>query len=691
MNLGRYTLAAIFLVAMAAGPGFAAPQDSEDTFTLGDIVVSGEKTSVADIGISQVITESDIKANNSTTLAEALKFAPGITVTRGTKNEPEISIHGFSAKKTLFLIDGIPYYETYNGKLNLDQIPVGIISKIEITKNAPSVLYGANAQIAVVNVVTKKGTQEPSLSLQGAIGEHGTYSGSLSHGNQVGAVNYWLSYLHKESDGWRLSSDFEPKTATGKGGVDGIHEDGGLRENSDYTTDRLWARVGITPTPDSEYFASFHIMDSEIGHPPSIYDYKIFTRKGDEPAFSSFSRSETYRDWGVDLSGKQVISSALTLRGKLFYHNHEDIYVSYDGPDYANALSKSEYKDNFLGVSLFTDFQFVDMHRGHLSLHYKRDTHEDRDDEYLPFNKYQADTGSIGTEHEFFTDFGLSLYAGAAYDWFEVREAEDYIFGNKPGYEFQGQEAKETPSTMGEFNPMAGFTWEKEQLKFYGSVAKKTRFPTLSNLYSSSSGNPDLEAEQSINYTLGVSKMFGQRITADLSGFHHDISDWISRDYAAYSKGTKGVYINVEDISMLGFETSINVEFCDYFSMNANYTYNRAKNKSDNRVTDDVAGVPENKYGLGCALIIPKVLVKVDLQAIFVDNIYKDLPTVTYPDTTVTESDDYFIVNTRISKKFRDKMSLYVALDNLFDEDYEQEVGYPGEGRNFMVGFTLDL
>lgn len=142
---------------------------------------------------------------------------------------------------------------------------------------------------------------------------------------------------------------------------------------------------------------------------------------------------------------------------------------------------------------------------------------------------------------------------------------------------------------------------------------------------------------------------------------------------------------------MLGFETSINVEFCDYFSMNANYTYNRAKNKSDNRVTDDVAGVPENKYGLGCALIIPKVLVKVDLQAIFVDNIYKDLPTVTYPDTTVTESDDYFIVNTRISKKFRDKMSLYVALDNLFDEDYEQEVGYPGEGRNFMVGFTLDL
>jgi len=299
-----------------------------------------------------------------------------------------------------------------------------------------------------------------------------------------------------------MSNDFKPQEVKGK-----ILEDGGLRNNSDYDRDRFWARVGITPTPDSEYFVSFHMMDSEFGHPPATDYAKYKPRKGDKPGFSSYSRFDKYRDWGVDLSGKQKISNALTIRGKLFYHDHEDEYVSFDGPDYTTEISKSSFKDNFVGGSLFGDFQFADMHKGHVSLHFKRDTHEDRGDEYLPYNKYEGDTGSIGTEHEFFTDFGLSVYAGASYDWFKINEAEDYIYTKKK-YIFKGQEDKETPDTMSEFNPMIGFTWETNQNKFYGSVAKKTRFPTLGQLYSSKGGNPDLEAEKSINYTLGVTRSF---------------------------------------------------------------------------------------------------------------------------------------------------------------------------------------
>jgi outer membrane cobalamin receptor len=690
MKFNRYILTAALVMTVAVGNLYAATPDDQDTFTLGDIVVKSEKTDVTDIGISQIITHDEIEATNSITLADALKFAPGITMTRGRKNEPEISIHGFGQEKALFLIDGIPYYETYYGKLNLDQIPAGIISKIEITKNAPSVLYGANAQIAVINVITKKGTQEPSFSFKGEMGENGTYSGSISHGNQVGAVNYWLTYLHEESDGWRMSDDFDPqeaKRAKGKmPNIDGIHENGGFRSNSDYDKDRFWGRVGINPTADSEYYASFHIMDSEFGNPHATNEYIYWPAKKKnkgKPGFSTFSRSEKYRDWGIDLSGKQAISNTLTLRGKLFYHDHQDTYASYDGPGYENVISKSSYKDNFVGGSMFADFQLADMHRGHISLHYKRDTHEARDDKYLPYNEYEGDTGSIGTEHEFFTDFGLSLYAGAAYDWFEVNSAEDY---NK---DYTGQVDQEVPGTKSEFNPMAGFTWEIDQMKFYGSVAKKTRFPTLHQLYSGS-GNPDLDAEQSINYTLGVTKTFNRKITADFAGFYHDISDWISRDYVKNSDGDD-IFTNVEDVTMMGFETSVNIVFCEYFSMNANYTFNKAENKSHDKATDKVGGVPRHKIGVGCTTTIPKILVKVDLQGIYVDEIYDDLPNPKKMNADITKSDDYFILNTRISKKFRDKMSIYAELDNLFDEDYEQEVGYPGQGRNFRVGFKLDL
>ena len=689
---GRYLLAGIFCLGIFAGNLLAAEMQPQDTFALGEIVVTGEKTGVADIGISDTITAEQIEATNSKTVADVLQFAPGITMTRGMKNEPEISVHGFSQEKSLFLIDGIPYYETYYGKLSLDQIPVGIISKIEITKNAPSVLYGANAQVAVINVITKQGTEKPSFSLKGEMGENNTYKAELSHGNQIGAVNYWLSYSHEESDGWRLSDDFEPETATRRNprmlDRDGIHEDGGFRENSDFEKDRFWARAGITPSPDSEYFVSFHIMDSEFGHPPATDVYKINETRGDDAGFSTFARFEEYTDWGVDLSGKQFVSDRLTFRGKLFYHNHEDVYVSYDGPDYETVISKSSYKDNFFGGSLFADFSLAEPHKGAVSLHYRRDSHEDRSGEDLPYNEYISYTGSIGTEQKFFTDFGLTLYAGIAYDWFKVDDAEDYEFDDD--HYLIGQVDGKIPGTMDTVNPMIGFTWDWDQTAFYGSVARKTRFPALFELYSSS-GNVDLSAEKTINYTLGVTRMFGNRVTVDFSGFYHDIADWISRDYYEDDYTGEELYDNVEKVSMLGFETTMDIVFCRYFKMNLNYTYIDAEDKSDKKVTDDVIGVAENKFGVGFNALIPKILVMVDMQGIYADGVYDSLPTTGSSDDEAVETDDYFIVNTRISKTFKKMYSVYAEVNNLFDENYEEEIGFPSRGRNFRVGVSLDF
>ncbi len=686
-------LIALLMACLVIPGNLSAAEEPADVFSLGEVVVKGEAGDVSDVGITQTVTFEDIKATNSSTIADAMKFVPGVTMTRGRKNESEISVHGFGQEKTLFLIDGIPYYETYYGKLNLDQIPVDIVSRIEISKNAPSVLYGANAQVAVVNIITRKGTSKPTMNLTGELGEDSTYKASVSHGNQVGAVNYWVSYLHEESDGWRLSDDYTPvETRRAKKwmpNIDGIHEDGGLRENSDYENDRLWARAGITPAPGSEYFVSAYFMQSEMGHPLGTDEYKIFDRSGDDAAFSTLSRFEDYDDWGIDFSGKHMISEALTLRGKLFYHDHEDVYVSYDDIDFSNAISKSSFKDNYVGGSLLADFSLNEVHSGHISVHYKEDTHKGRDDDYQPYNKYVSHTGSLGTEHQFFTRFGMTIYTGVSYDWFKVEEAEDFLFDDDDM--LLGQVDMDTAGTKDEVNPMIGFTWDLEATSFYGSVAQKTRFPTLSELFSSTSGNADLTAEKSINYTLGLTRKFGPRFTVDVSGFYHDISDWISRDY--YEDGYTGneIYTNVEDISMQGIETSMDVIFCDYFSMNFNYTFIDAQNESRQRVTDKVAGVPENKFGVGCKMLIPKVLVNVDLQGIYVDGVYDSLPTTGSPDDDALKTDDYFIMNARISKKFGMRYSLYAEVDNLFDEDYEQEVGFPGEGRNIRAGFTLSL
>ena len=125
--------------------------------------------------------------------------------------------------------------------------------------------------------------------------------------------------------------------------------------------------------------------------------------------------------------------------------------------------------------------------------------------------------------------------------------------------------------------------------------------------------------------------------------------------------------------------------------MNLNYTYIDAEDKSDKKVTDNVIGVAENKFGVGFNALIPKILVTVDMQGIYADGVYDSLPTTGSPDDEAVETDDYFIVNTRISKTFKKMYSVYAEVNNLFDENYEEEIGFPSQGRNFRVGVSLDF
>lgn len=687
---GKRLLLCFLTMVFLNGPVWAlAYSGSDSAFSLGEVVVTGEMPGVKDVAISHEITEEEIEATGSKTLAEALRYAPGVVVTYGSKNEPQITIHGFKTDKSLFLLDGIPYYETYYGKLNLDQIPAEIISKIEITKNAPSVLYGPNVQAAVINVVTKKGTEEPSIGVIGEAGQNRTYRLALSHGNQIGNVNYWFSYSRRQTDGWRMSSDYKPEEAEPRRPFMGdpmVTEDGGYRNNADLLQDSLWARIGLTPNEDAEYFLSLHMIQAERGMPFNTDEYRIFETRGDDAGFSNLARFENYDDWGLDLSGRQQVLPWLTLRGKLFYHEHQDDYVSYADVDLEEKIARSTYEDKYVGGSLFTDLELVPWHKGSMALHYKRDVHEDRSGSNLPFEKYVSYTGSLGMEHEFFSKMGLTAVIGASYDWLEVTSAEENTFDDD--YNFAGQVDLDKADPDSEFNPMAGLNWELSgATRVYGSVARKTRFPTLRQLYSSTSGNPDLDSEKSINYTLGVQHSFANLVHMRLEGFFHDISDWISRDYyGAEDIYIDEIYVNVEEVEMRGFEAGIKYTPLKDFSLSLDYTYNDAKNKSDKAVTKKVVGVPKHHFVAGASARVPWIDSRLDLRGIFVDSIYSSLPTAGRPDTESKSTASHFTLDARLAKDLGERFSAYIEAKNLLDKNYESEVGFPGPGRNVLVG-----
>jgi iron complex outermembrane receptor protein len=717
MKKGEIFLIGIcFIVLMCFGAAWAEEpaQSKKDyqVFDLGEIFVTSEKPpAVQEMAITTPITEEEIKATNSQTVAEALMYVPGIRVSGGRKYETSIQIHGMAQDKILVLIDGVPYYETKYGSLDMNQIPIDNIAKIEVIKGAPSVLYGTNALMGVVNIITKKGTEKPAAQATVEIGPHNTNRESVSHGWKVGMFNYWLNYSHRQTDGWRLSDDFDPVLGRIRyrpnDPVYGqwrstILEDGGYRNNSDYDQHSIWAKVGIDPSPGSEYFVNAHYITKEKGDPPNIYGGASIWSDGLPygqhfwgprflPAFSQvFDRITKYEDWGLDFSGQQKIFDQLTLKGKVFYHHHNDRYTSYSDLDYDREIAVSDYKDYIIGGYLIGDFRPIEEYALRLSIHYKGDDHQERADDYLPFEDYFSYTGSVGLENEFNLIKNLSLVLGASYDWFDVTKAKANNVNSTTG-NLVSQYDPGKPDLMDAFCPMIGATYTfADTTKLFGSVARKARFPRLSQIYGGTSGNLELEAEKTINYTLGVSRSFSKYASAELAGFYHDFSDFISRD----TPDPSGDYINHDKIEMVGteligkFYPLKDFALWEDLTLWAGYTYNRARDKSSGAVTSKVRNVPEHKVDMGFHLTVPYVKTGLDMVGIYMGEAYSILPTFTHPTDPEIKVGSFFTMNARISKTFLKYFEAYLAVNNIFDKDYEVEFGYPAPGRSFYVGLT---
>jgi iron complex outermembrane recepter protein len=658
-------------------------------FDLGEIYVTAEKMPASkEVTVTTEITAEEIRATNSRTAAEALKFVPGVNVSVGRKNEPNVQIRGLDQSRALVLIDGVPYYETNFGKLDLNQIPVDNIAKIEVTKGDSSVLYGPNALAGVVNIITKKPTGKPSIEGFIEVGENSSSKISLSHGMKTGILSYWLNYAHQESDGWRMSDEYKAKlgSISMKPGptTPAVLEDGGYRRNSDFRTDSIWAKVGVEPGPDSEYFLNFHYITKEKGVPPSTINEVVFPSR---PAFSGFARITRYDDWGMDLSGQQKVIDQLTLKAKLFYHNHVDDYTSFSDQTYNNEIAVSRYKDYLVGGALTADYRPASWDVIRAGFNYRGDSHKERDDTYLPFADSFSYTGSISVENEYNFVKNLSVVAGVGYDWFKVTEAERNNTDKNTG-DFINQEGLDRPETMDELDPMIGATYTlTDSTRLFGSIARKVRFPTLSQLYSRKSGNTELTAEKSINYTLGVSQAFGSIASGEFAVFYYDISDFITRD----APGTEGIYRNFGKIRLAGFELSGEIYPMEDLVLRLGYTYNSARDKSDDRVTDNVLLVPEHKLDLGVKYTVPYISAPFDLTCLYVSDSFNQLPTPQRPDQESIKTGDHFIMNARLSKNFLRRYEAYVAINNIFDSDYEAELGFPGHGRNFYVGLSVKL
>lgn len=650
------TIVVSILFMLSVAPGWSAEFDETDAiFTLGEVIVTGEQQTVNLATTVTEVTANELEERGAENVADALTMMPGVDVQTGGKGQAYVSVRGFEQSDLKVLIDGIAVYEQYYRSLDLSQIPIDAIAKITVTKGASSVLYGANTMGGVINIITKRGSAEPLTELSTSFGDYGTQNYSISHGGSTDKFNYWFNYSFRETDGFRLSDDFDEQ---GKFGIGtSIDEDGGKRDDSGYIKQSVNAKLGYTPSDDTQLYLTVNYINDEKGIPDSDWYFN------------------DWQQWLVSMVGEHRFNEKLRVKARMFYVDHEDTLKDTDY-SHSDWFYKSAYDNYTFGgeVQTFIDFgrySFIKM-----GASFARDNSQQNEisapgDAWEDAGEFESDTYSLALEDEIAVTDWLAVVIGTSWDYYDPRKADD----------------QPAPDSDAVFNPQVGVViTASDSTTFHASIGKKTRFPHLKELYSKmTGGNPDLKPQKTTAYEIGANHEFNSLIRGSVAYFYNDVEDLIQK--TGDRKLNTVHYSNVGEVRIQGVEATLNADLSDHFQAAFNYTYMITLDKQSNR---DLEGRPRHRANLDLRYDFDFGLL-VSAQASYTQRQFYEFQATRKSDPIWTKAPDYFLLNLRFEQQLPEvagvNSKLFLQLDNLTDRDYVN-VGNLMPGRSFLLGMN---
>lgn len=178
------TLATTFASVLA----IVAPAAGQVAFDLDQITVFANRDAgpISRTGSSVIVVEEeDLRRSGDITLGDFLARLPGVSFTQtGGFGQPgTLRIRGAGNNMLAVFIDGIPVSDpaSVDGSFDFGTLGTADISRIEVIKGAQSALFGSGAMAGVVQITTRRATQDgASQSIAVEFGSYNTASLSYS-------------------------------------------------------------------------------------------------------------------------------------------------------------------------------------------------------------------------------------------------------------------------------------------------------------------------------------------------------------------------------------------------------------------------------------------------------------------------------------------------------------------------------
>jgi iron complex outermembrane receptor protein len=658
---------AILLLSMAAFSQAALA--NPDIFDLGVIEINGvagqEKFSD-----KETITAEEIARHNRNDVASALNLLPGVSIQNlGARNERLVFIRGFDSRQVPLFMDGIPVYVPYDGNVDLNRFTTFDIGQIDVSKGNASVLYGPNTLGGSVNLVSRQPTEELEGNFTVGMGmdsrfEANYYQTALNFGSNQGwwYIQGGASFLDRQF--WRLSDDFSSAAS----------EDGGVRENSGNTDYKGNIKLGLTPNETDEYAIGYNSQSGRKDSPPYAGRDKTFATR--------YWRWPYWDKDSVYFLSRTQFGDDHTVKLRAYHDTFQNSLQSFDDAGYRTMRKgyafDSRYDDYTFGAGLDYGTTWFDKHELKLGFNYKQDVHREIGDIGQPWQRFADEYHSYAIEDSYTPTDALRFVVGASYDRQKRLQAQDLI--NNQIVSFPLGKTKDAYNIQG-----SAFYELFEDFVVHASLARKTRFPTIKDRYSYRLGSalpsPDLQAEKALNYEFGLDGKAFEMLDYGAAVFFSQIDSTIESVTLPDSICTRPPCFQLQNIGEqenLGIEWYATAKISDQWRMHVNYTWLDRNNITHPQIKP--LRTPRHKV-FSYLEYQPIRYLRLLASAEYNDKRFSDTDGTRIADAFVVGNlKATFIANKHLNAEF--------GVNNVADQNYAYEEGFPEPGRNYFANIN---
>jgi len=648
----RGLVAALALV-LAIAPGALA--ETEDTETAPAepedvMVVTGSRTPRPLAWTSNsvsVLLGEQVEATHSEGLNDILRTLPGLYLAQpgGRGGPAELFMRGLDPNHVLVMVDGVWLNDPTNdrgGAFDPTTLSVLAIDRIEAVRGPVSAAHGSGGLAGAINIITRRtaSNEEPSFELEGAGGRYAT-------GHVRGRASAGVGFA-----GLSLAGSYDTNEAPG---YPGGYRGGNLKATLDSTF------------PDgTDLRANVRFNDSVS---------EFFPVASGGPLFASIRETEE-RDAQEVSAGLMLDRDIAEVANLQLRVDHAQRWSDSHSPGIAASsssafggipatLSSTEYRRTRLaGLVNILQGAALDVSMGG-DVYWEKGKDSTLYDPSWPLApvpnpaRYELErtVGGVFLEGLYGLDWGVAINASVRVDFPDENDTQ--------------------------WSPSAGATIELPDTRctsfaewtLFGNWSQGFQLPSFYALGNAIVGNLGLDSEHSRGWEVGLrASLLDGRVRARAAYFDIDVKDLIDFDFDEFR------LVNLNRVRSSGVELEVETFFWDRLRFGGSATYNPI-----DVVGEDTELLNRPRWQGEVHLIArPIDGLELGLRVLFVG----DAPGQSVPTGPVT-LESHTRTDITVAWQAHASARIFLVVSNLFDEAYQEEVGFPAPGIYPRAGIEL--